>query len=151
MQIGSKLDIDEALRTEFRIVSRIASGHDFYEGVRAVIIDKDNRPRWKPAAIESVESAAIESISRRFLKANSILACKLVPVPHEDARIKQNGGASRYGAAIRLGEPANIAGEENRAGLFLVVFMRLLPDFGLSKGLCNGARSCCPRNLCSTR
>jgi len=29
--------------------------------VRAVIIDKDNRPRWKPAAIESVESAAIES------------------------------------------------------------------------------------------
>jgi enoyl-CoA hydratase len=61
MQIGSKLDIDEALRTEFRIVSRIASGHDFYEGVRAVIIDKDNRPRWKPAAIESVESAAIES------------------------------------------------------------------------------------------
>src|SRR5208283_3478049 len=61
MQFGSKLDIDEALRTEFRIVSRIASGHDFYEGVRAVIIDKDNRPRWKPAAIESVESAAIES------------------------------------------------------------------------------------------
>ena len=30
------------------------------------------------------------------------------------------------GAAIRLGEPANIAGEENHAGLILVVFMRLL-------------------------
>jgi enoyl-CoA hydratase len=68
IQIGSKLDIDEALRTEFRIVSRIASGHDFYEGVRAVIIDKDNRPRWKPAAIESVESAAIESYFAPLLK-----------------------------------------------------------------------------------
>jgi len=61
MQIGPKLDIDEALRTEFRIVSRIAHGHDFYEGVRAVIIDKDNRPRWHPAANESVDCAMIDS------------------------------------------------------------------------------------------
>jgi enoyl-CoA hydratase len=61
MQIGAKLDIGEALRTEFRIVSRIARGHDFYEGVRAVIIDKDNHPRWNPAAMESVESATIDS------------------------------------------------------------------------------------------
>jgi enoyl-CoA hydratase len=61
MQIGDKLDIGDALRTEFRIVSRIARGHDFYEGVRAVIIDKDNRPRWNPAAMESVESATIDS------------------------------------------------------------------------------------------
>ena len=51
MQIGATLDIGEALRTEFRIASRIARGHDFYEGVRAVIIDKDNRPCWNPAAI----------------------------------------------------------------------------------------------------
>ena len=31
------------MRLEFRIVSRICRGHDFYEGVRAAIIDKDNR------------------------------------------------------------------------------------------------------------
>ena len=31
---------------EYRIVSRICRGHDFYEGVRALIVDKDNRPRW---------------------------------------------------------------------------------------------------------
>jgi hypothetical protein len=39
------------------------------------------------------------------------------------------------GAAIRLGEPANIAGEENRAGLFLVVFMRLLAGLWVIQGL----------------
>jgi enoyl-CoA hydratase len=61
MQIGAKFDIGEALRTEFRIVSRIARGHDFYEGVRAVIIDKDHRPLWNPATIESVEPAGIEA------------------------------------------------------------------------------------------
>jgi enoyl-CoA hydratase len=61
MQIGAKLDIGEALRTEFRIVSRIARCHDFYEGVRAVIIDKDNRPIWNPAGVESVEPAGIEA------------------------------------------------------------------------------------------
>ena len=59
MQIGAKLDIDEALRTEFRIVSRIARGHDFYEGMRAVIIDKDHRPLWNPAGIECVELADV--------------------------------------------------------------------------------------------
>lgn len=61
MQIGAKLDIGAALRTEFRIVSRIARGHDFYEGVRAVIIDKDNRPLWNPAGVESVEPAGLEA------------------------------------------------------------------------------------------
>ena len=49
MAIGGGLDFAEAMRTEFRVVSRIARGHDFYEGVRAVLIDKDNRPRWAPA------------------------------------------------------------------------------------------------------
>jgi enoyl-CoA hydratase len=47
------------MRTEFRIVSRIILGHDFYEGVRAVIVDKDNTPRWQPAALADVSDADI--------------------------------------------------------------------------------------------
>jgi enoyl-CoA hydratase len=46
MTLGRALDVHEALRIEYRIVSRICRGHDFYEGVRALIIDKDNHPRW---------------------------------------------------------------------------------------------------------
>ncbi len=57
---GGALDFEEAMRTEFRIVSRIPDGHDFYEGVRAVIIDKDNRPRWRPDTLEALDQAAIE-------------------------------------------------------------------------------------------
>jgi enoyl-CoA hydratase len=59
MRRGKALDFAEAMRTEFRIVSRIAHGHDFYEGVRAVVIDKDQAPRWRPDRLDAVEPAAI--------------------------------------------------------------------------------------------
>lgn len=57
---GASLDFEEAMRTEFRIVSRIGEGRDFFEGVRAVLIDKDNRPRWEPASLDAVKREAIE-------------------------------------------------------------------------------------------
>ena len=46
MALGASLHFDEALRVEYRIVSRVCRGRDFYEGVRAVIVEKDNRPQW---------------------------------------------------------------------------------------------------------
>jgi enoyl-CoA hydratase len=51
---GRTLDFAAAMRIEFRIVNRVARGHDFYEGVRATLIDKDNEPRWKPATLAEV-------------------------------------------------------------------------------------------------
>jgi enoyl-CoA hydratase len=57
---GREWDFDACMRTEFRIVSRIVYGHDFYEGVRAVIVDKDNAPRWRPATLEAVTDADVE-------------------------------------------------------------------------------------------
>jgi enoyl-CoA hydratase len=49
MKLGSAIDFDQALAMDYRIVSRICRGRDFYEGVRAVIVDKDNRPKWSPS------------------------------------------------------------------------------------------------------
>jgi enoyl-CoA hydratase len=57
---GRALEFDECMRTEFRIVSRVVRGHDFYEGVRAVIVDKDQTPRWQPPALEAVGDAEVE-------------------------------------------------------------------------------------------
>ena len=56
---GATLSFREAMVTEFRIVSRIVHGNDFYEGVRALIVDKDNAPRWNPATIADLDEAAI--------------------------------------------------------------------------------------------
>jgi enoyl-CoA hydratase len=60
MRRGANWSFDECMRAEFRIVSRVLYGHDFYEGVRAVIVDKDNHPRWHPGRIDAVDSAEIE-------------------------------------------------------------------------------------------
>jgi enoyl-CoA hydratase/carnithine racemase len=57
---GAHWDFSECMRTEFRIVSRIVEGTDFYEGVRAVIVDKDNAPRWRPAALADVSETQVE-------------------------------------------------------------------------------------------
>jgi enoyl-CoA hydratase len=57
---GKDWDFAACMRAEFRIVSRIIHGHDFYEGVRAVIVDKDNNPRWRPGTLAEVSDAEIE-------------------------------------------------------------------------------------------
>ena len=61
MRQGATLDFNGAMRAEFRIVNRVARGHDFYEGVRAVLVDKDNQPRWNPSRLEDVSAAAVAS------------------------------------------------------------------------------------------
>jgi len=57
---GKNWSFTECMQAEFRIVSRIIHGHDFYEGVRAVIIDKDRRPAWRPATLAEVSEAEVE-------------------------------------------------------------------------------------------
>ena len=57
---GKTWDFETCMRAEFRIVSRVIHGSDFYEGVRAVIVDKDNKPRWQPAALAQVSDADVE-------------------------------------------------------------------------------------------
>jgi enoyl-CoA hydratase len=51
--------LPECLQLEYRVMSRILAGFDFYEGTRAVVIDKDRTPAWRPAALRDVSPAAV--------------------------------------------------------------------------------------------
>ncbi|HEY1736696.1 MAG TPA: enoyl-CoA hydratase/isomerase family protein [Methylovirgula sp.] len=60
MQRGAKLDLDGALKLEFRLAQRIVRGHDYYEGVRTVLIDKGATPQWNPPTLEKIDAATID-------------------------------------------------------------------------------------------
>ena len=60
---SSKLtDFADNMAMEYRIASRVLVRPDFAEGVRAVIVDKDNSPKWDPATAEGVTDALIDAI-----------------------------------------------------------------------------------------
>ncbi|MDH3581516.1 MAG: enoyl-CoA hydratase/isomerase family protein [Hyphomicrobiales bacterium] len=61
MQRGPKLQLDEALELEFAIARRFFDGEEFFEGIRAAIIDKDQKPNWSPATLEQVTDEMIEA------------------------------------------------------------------------------------------
>ncbi|KLD79011.1 enoyl-CoA hydratase/isomerase family protein [Xanthomonas hyacinthi] len=52
----------DEMRSEYRIASRICRQHDFIEGVRALLVDKDNAPHWDPATPEGVPDATVDAL-----------------------------------------------------------------------------------------
>ncbi len=52
----------DEMRNEYRIGSRVLVRHDFIEGVRALIVDKDNDPKWNPATPEDTSDELIDAI-----------------------------------------------------------------------------------------
>ncbi|KAI5091185.1 3-hydroxyisobutyryl-CoA hydrolase, mitochondrial, partial [Silurus meridionalis] len=60
LQAGASLSLQEVLVMEYRLSQACMRGHDFYEGVRAVLIDKDQSPKWKPATLAEVSEQSVE-------------------------------------------------------------------------------------------
>jgi enoyl-CoA hydratase len=55
-------DFAHEMRQEYAVATRVVQRHDFVEGVRALLIDKDNLPRWEPATPEAVTEHMIDTI-----------------------------------------------------------------------------------------
>eukprot|EP00912_Choanoflagellata_sp_UC4_P001730 UC4_evm1s1108 len=58
---GRSLDLAECLRMEYRMTQGCMGAKDFYEGIRAVLIDKDHNPKWNPASLQDVDNKDISS------------------------------------------------------------------------------------------
>lgn len=60
IRAGLTMSMDDCMRMEFRILNCMLAGRDFYEGIRAAIIDKGSTPVWQPARLADVDPAEID-------------------------------------------------------------------------------------------
>lgn len=72
LMLGRGMSVEEALTLEYRMTQHVMAGLDFFEGIRALLVDKDNRPRWEHASLEAVSEAEVaryfESLGGRELR-----------------------------------------------------------------------------------
>jgi len=70
--LGRGMDIEAALALEYRMTQHVMQGHDFFEGIRALLVEKDNAPRWQHASLEAVSAGEVaryfESLGERELR-----------------------------------------------------------------------------------
>lgn len=59
---ASMATFEDEMRQEYAVATRVAQRHDFAEGVRALLVDKNNAPRWEPATPEGVSDHLIDQI-----------------------------------------------------------------------------------------
>ena len=52
---ATEMSLRDALIMEYRMVQRCQASGDFYEGVRAMLVDKDRKPNWKPSDLNKVD------------------------------------------------------------------------------------------------
>ncbi len=60
LRLGAELDFDACMVMEYRMTQAVMAGCDFFEGVRAALVDKDGLPVWNPATLGGVDEALVE-------------------------------------------------------------------------------------------
>ncbi|AMO63058.1 enoyl-CoA hydratase/carnithine racemase [Mycolicibacterium phlei] len=59
---AAELDtLEDVLRQEYRVSCASLRSHDFVEGIRAQVVDKDRNPKWSPASLAAVTPADVEA------------------------------------------------------------------------------------------
>ena len=56
------VDFADEMRVEYGVAVHVCQRHDFLEGVRALLVDKDNAPKWDPPTAEDVTDGLIDRI-----------------------------------------------------------------------------------------
>ena len=61
---ADRTSFEDEMRAEYALASHVVQTHDFIEGVRALLIDKDNAPKWMPAVPEAVLDDTLDQLFR---------------------------------------------------------------------------------------
>ncbi|XP_026321940.1 3-hydroxyisobutyryl-CoA hydrolase, mitochondrial [Hyposmocoma kahamanoa] len=68
LQRGAQMELPQCLQMEYRVACHCTQTHDFPEGVRALLIDKDNKPQWNPKTLAEVSDDYVESFFKKLPK-----------------------------------------------------------------------------------
>ncbi|XP_029968437.1 3-hydroxyisobutyryl-CoA hydrolase, mitochondrial [Salarias fasciatus] len=60
IQLGATLSLQDVFVMEYRLSQACMRGSDFYEGIRAVLVDKDHSPKWNPSTLEEVSDQSVD-------------------------------------------------------------------------------------------
>ncbi|XP_072394775.1 3-hydroxyisobutyryl-CoA hydrolase, mitochondrial [Diabrotica undecimpunctata] len=60
LELGQHYNLDDCLHMEYNMCLTFLKNNDFYEGVRALLIDKDQKPNWKPKTLEEVTTKIVD-------------------------------------------------------------------------------------------
>jgi enoyl-CoA hydratase/isomerase-like protein len=75
LQRGAQLRLADCFRMELGMAAHSFVQGDFLEGVRAVLIDKDNAPRWQPSRVDEVQDSSVEAFfNERWARSDHPLA-----------------------------------------------------------------------------
>jgi len=66
LEEGGKLSLAETLQMEYRMSQGCMENDDFYEGIRAVLIDRDHSPKWSPSTVEGASQELEDSYFQRL-------------------------------------------------------------------------------------
>ncbi|KAH8306174.1 hypothetical protein KR018_003277, partial [Drosophila ironensis] len=66
LELGSQLSLAQCLIMEYRLAVRHLECSDFKEGVRALLIDKDQQPKWEPASLADVSEEHVQWFFRKL-------------------------------------------------------------------------------------
>lgn len=73
IRLGAGMPMEDCMRMEFRILNRMLAGTEFYEGIRAAIVEKGSTPVWKPAALDEVSEADVDAYFAPLLEGDLVL------------------------------------------------------------------------------
>lgn len=60
LALGRGMNVEAALALEYRLTQHVLTANDFFEGIRAALVDKDNAPRWRPEDLAGVTEKAVD-------------------------------------------------------------------------------------------
>ncbi|KAF7214496.1 3-hydroxyisobutyryl-CoA hydrolase, mitochondrial isoform X1 [Nothobranchius furzeri] len=60
LQLGAALSLQDVLVMEYRLSQACMRGCDFHEGVRAVLVDRDQNPKWNPSTLDQVSDQLVD-------------------------------------------------------------------------------------------